>query len=275
MKPLLCLFVCFGYLTVTFASEPAPAGNIKMPIGEVAGTLIIAGGGRINHILDHFIELAGGKQAFIVLIPTASARADHPELSTTYACLKMMEIPVHILHTRDAKRANDPDFVEPLRKATGVWFTGGDQGRLIASYKNTLVEKELHRCLASGKVIGGTSAGAAVMSSVMIFGGNPAAQIGAGFGFLQRVVVDQHFQNRNRLARLLGVLGKHTDYLGLGIDERTAVVVQGTTVKVVGDANVRVCSRPGSEKENVRVMAPGDQFDLLEVYQKLVSDSAD
>jgi cyanophycinase len=273
MKSVLALFVAIAASAAAFASEPASRSG-KLPIGEIGGTLIIAGGGQVHSILDSFIELAGGMQARIVLIPTASSRAERPELLTTYAYMQMKNVPVHILHTRDRKQANDPAFVEPLRQATGVWIGGGDQSLLVASYKNTLVEKELHRLLADGKVLGGTSAGAAVMSSVMILGGNPAAQIGAGFGFLERVVVDQHFQNRNRLARLLGVLGKHRDCLGVGIDEQTAIVVNGRTAKVVGDANVRVCVSPGSAKENVRVLQPGDEFDLLDVYTMMIGDTA-
>jgi len=255
-----------------FADDTPKAA--RAAIGEIAGTLIIAGGGRIHDILDQFIVLAGGKKGHIVVIPTASARADHPELLPTYACFKMLEIPVQILHTRDRNQANDPKFVEPLRHATGVWITGGDQSRLIASYKGTLLEKELHRALADGKVVGGTSAGAAVMSSVMILGGNPVAQIGAGFGLVDRVVVDQHFQNRNRLNRLLGVLGKYPGHIGVGIDERTAIFIKGRTVEVVGDANVRVCSQVGNQKESVQVLAPGDKFDLQDAYQKLVADNA-
>ena len=102
-----------------------------------------------------------------------------------------------LLHTRDAKKANEAAFVKPLTEATAVWFGGGDQGKLLAAYRGTAVERELHKLLQRGGAIGGTSAGAAVMSKVMITGGNPKAEVGTGFGFLTHVVIDQHFLKRN------------------------------------------------------------------------------
>src|SRR5206468_722813 len=103
-------------------------------------------------------------------------------------------------------------------EATAVWMGGGDQSRLAAAYRGTAVERELKNVLRRGGVIGGSSAGAAVMSSIMITGGNPEAQVDTGFGLLPGFVIDQHFHNRNRLARLRGVLAKNPEYLGLGID---------------------------------------------------------
>jgi len=112
-------------------------------------------------------------------------------------------------------------------------------------------------------VIGGTSAGASAMSRLMIVGGNPQAQVGAGFGLLPDVVIDQHFQNRKRLPRLLGILARHPQYLGLGIDEQTAVVVHGGRATVMGDANVRLCL-PGAGKAaaKVQVLKAGEKINL-------------
>jgi cyanophycinase len=90
----------------------------------------------------------------------------------------------------------------------------------------------------------------------MITGGNPAARVGEGFGLLPGVVVDQHFSQRHRLDRLLGVLASNPHYVGLGIDEQTAVEVHGHTLSVLGDQTVRLCW-PGSGKEQVRVLKPG------------------
>jgi cyanophycinase len=134
---------------------------------------------------------------------------------------------------------------------------------LVAPYRGSLVERELHRLLARGGVIGGTSAGASAMSRLMIVGGNPHAQVGAGFGLLPEVVIDQHFHNRNRLPRLLGILAQHPQYLGLGIDEETAVVVHSGLATVLGNANVRLCL-PGASKHpaQVRVLKAGEQIDL-------------
>ena len=207
------------------------------------GTLLIVGGGKLpDAIRLHFVELAGGKKARIVVIPTASNKADQPALVQTYLSFKSMDVQsVVLLHTRDRKMADDLTFIKPLTEATAVWLTGGDQSRLSLVYHGTAVEMELQKLLGRGGVIGGTSAGAAVMSSLMIVGGTVDAEVGTGFGLLTGVVIDQHFHNRNRLHRLLGVLAKHPECPGVGIDEETALVVKGRTATVEGNGNVWAC----------------------------------
>jgi cyanophycinase len=121
------------------------------------------------------------------------------------------------------------------------------------------VERQLHHLLARGGVIGGTSAGAAVTSEVMIRGGNHVAELGRGFGFLRGVIVDQHLSERNRLRRLQGAMARHPGYLGLGIDEQTAVVVQRRVARVLGERQVHVCF-PG--QGTVKVFRSGDRIDL-------------
>ena len=136
----------------------------------------------------------------------------------------------------------------------------------------TRVETELRKVLLRGGVVGGTSAGAAVMSDLMICSGNPVAVVGEGFGFLPGVVVDQHFHERNRLARLVGVLTKHRDHLGIGIDEQTGVQVQGEVVTVLGKQNIHVClPTPKDEKCEVKDFAAGDRLDLAELYRALAT----
>ena len=258
------------------AGEPASAP--ETPKG--GGSLIIVGGGPLpDAIRDRFIELAGGARAQLVIIPTASSRAETGRLQglrsyTDWAPLatagKVKS--VCFLHTRLTEEANDPTFVKPLMEATGVWFSGGDQSLLTQAYKGTLVEKELRKVLLRGGVVGGTSAGAAVMSDLMIRSGNPVAVVGEGFGFLRGVVVDQHFHERNRLARLVGVLIKHRDHLGIGIDEQTGVQVQGESVTVLGKRNIHVCLPvPKDEKCEVKVFAAGARLDLAEYYRALAT----
>src|SRR5258707_2663825 len=101
------------------------------------------------------------------------------------------------------------------------------------------------------------------MRRLMIGGATPLAKVGAGFGLLPEVVIDQHFHTRNRLPRLLGILNQHPEYLGLGIDEETAVVIHSGEATVLGNANVRLCL-PGASKNpaQVRVLKAGDQIDL-------------
>jgi cyanophycinase len=229
----------FGLTPGSRAGEPA---SPRAAPGEVKGTLVIVGGGPLpDDIRLRFLELAGGANAHLVIIPTASGKTDPVQSYKGYAFWKSQKVrSVEFLHTRRRAEADDPAFVRPLAQATGVWFSGGDQTRLIATYHGTAVEREVHRVLERGGVVGGTSAGAAVMSPVMIVGGTTVAELGDGFGFLPGVVVDQHFRQRNRAGRLLGVLKKYPQYLGIGIDEKTAVVVHGHSLAVMGESNVRV-----------------------------------
>ena len=237
---------------------------------DVAGSLVIVGGGKLPPaVCDAFLQLAGGSKAHLVVIPTASYKADHPELLTTPAFFRARGVAsVVVLHTRRRDQANDPAFVKPLTKATGVWLSGGDQSRLVEAYHGTRVERELKNVLLRGGVIGGTSAGASIMSNLMILGGTTVARTGQGFGLLPGVVIDQHFVQRHRLDRLLGVLAKNPTYLGIGIDEQTGIVVHGHGLTVVGVANVRVCTA-GAERRpaGIQVLKAGDRLDLLAVVR--------
>ena len=225
-----------------------------------SGALVIVGGGTMpDGVRDRFMALAGGKAARLVVIPTASADADKPEEAEGYLKPWRRYEPARLslLHTRSRDRAEAADFAEPLRDATAVWFSGGDQNQLIAAYRGTAVEREFRALLARGGVIGGTSAGAAVMSDVMIQGGNPRAEVGHGFGFLTGAVVDQHFLKRSRLDRLYGVVADRPGLVGIGIDEGTAFVVEGKRWSVVGRSFV-LGIEPGRDGKPPRFSAWSD-----------------
>ncbi|MGH7170374.1 MAG: cyanophycinase [Gemmataceae bacterium] len=258
------------------AAEPkgeAPSPNTATP--SITGSLVIVGGGGLpDSIRDRFLQLAGGKKGKLVVIPTASEFADRARIARSHDYWQALGLhSVSMLHTLDRKQANDPSFVKPLTEATAAWMSGGDQSRLANAYRGTAVERELRRLLARGGVIGGTSAGAAVMSSIMITGGNPQARVGQGFGLLpDDVVIDQHFQNRKRQKRLLGVLASHPRCLGLGIDEQTALVVCGHTFSVLGKANVSVCLPPSEQdKDNIKLLKADEVGDLLQLTRRVMS----
>jgi cyanophycinase len=261
---LLSLAVVLGCLPAARADGPAPAADPGPSVGTAAGSLVIVGGGGLpDAVRDRFLDLAGGKSARVVVIPTASDKADTPQLLKTPGYFRAAGAEVTVLHTHSRAEADDPAFVKPLTEATGVWFTGGVQSRLIDTYHGTAVERELQKLLGRGGVIGGTSAGAAVMSQVMILGGQTTATVGTGFGFLRGVVVDQHFLTRHRLERLLGVLARHPQYPGLGIDEQTAIVVHGAALTVLGNSTVSVClPTPAGQPPQVRVLKSGEKLDL-------------
>jgi len=247
MRPLFALLLC----TLPLLAADPPKG-----------TLVIVGGGKMPAaVRDEFITKAGGAdKAKIVVIPTASESADNEKEHASY--LQQWKdatvADVKLLHTRDEKTANSPDFVKPLTDATGIWFSGGDQSKLTKVYAGTKVLEAIKKRYADGAVIGGTSAGAAVMSDVMITGGTDEATTAEGFGLLPGTVVDQHFTQRKRQKRLAGVLAKNPKALGIGIDESTAVVVSGGTAKVLGDGRVQFTD---GKKEPVWLKA-GDSFVL-------------
>jgi cyanophycinase len=262
------------------AEPPAKGGAAKQK--GPRGTLVIVGGGLMpDTVRDRFLELGGGPKARLVVIPTASRRVDAGiEKVASYSYWMPLEkeskvSSVSFLHTRNREEADDPKFVKPLLDASAVWFPGGDQILLTDAYKGTAVERAVRAVLDRGGVVGGTSAGAAVMSEIMIRSGNPVAEVGAGFGFVgSNLILDQHFHERNRLPRLLGVLAKHPKHVGLGIDERTAIEVRGQKVTVLGQRNVRLClPDPNPEKAQVKVLAAGSEIDLDEYCPILTADT--
>jgi cyanophycinase len=237
--------------------QPAPPG----------GALVICGGGKLPEpIRDRFFALAGGPRARIVVIPTAHRMADTPAVETVLEPWKAKgAASVQYLHTRSRDTANTAAFVQPLTDATGVWLGGGLQTSLTQAYLGTEVERQLGALLERGGVIGGTSAGAAVMTRVMISRGRTTAEVDKGFDFLPGAVVDQHFLRRNRLSRLLSVLSDHRDLVGLGIDERTALVVniRNRRMNVIGESYVVACvPGPAGQPARMEILKPGDEASI-------------
>jgi cyanophycinase len=244
------------------------------PSSPVPGSLVICGGGRTpSDVRDRFVELAGGSQARIVVIPTASELADGPDADKKLDMWRGHKVAdLSLLHTRSRKRADDPSFVKPLLAATGVWFTGGRQWRVTDAYLGTLVEKLVKDLLARGGVVGGTSSGAAIMSGLMIRRGFPEVEVGPGFGFVTGTVIDQHFIARSRQQRLMNVLEQHPGLFGLGIDESTAVVVQGRRLSVLGESQVIACLSPAPDRPaKLQVLKSGDQADLVALSRAAMS----
>lgn len=261
--------VAIGWLVVTFqcaaAGEPGSAPGAPA-VSAVSGALVICGGGRLPEQLpQRFLELAGGKEARIVIVTTASRYADSPGIERTLAFWRAQPLAsLHVLHTSSRETADRPEFSEPLIAATGVWFVGGDQNKVTGVYLGTKTQERLYELLERGGVIGGTSAGAAIMSQVMIAGGRSEPRLGSGLGFLSGAIVDQHFLKRRREGRLIKAVSARPGLVGLGIDEGTAIVVQGTTLRVLGESEVRVCrpAKSPAEAPVLETLKPGQQADL-------------
>jgi cyanophycinase len=268
VRPISVVLIWLVANAILWAQANLPPPD-KAP-APLTGTLVIVGGGKMpDSVIAAFVKAAGGEKAELVVIPTASALADKEAAEKTIELWQKRGIGrVSVLHARSKEKANDLAFAKPLTTATAIWFGGGDQKRLVDAYKNTLVEKEMHRLLQRGGTVGGTSAGAAIMGKLMIVGGNVPADLAEGFGFLPNGVVDQHFLKRNRFDRLLDVLHRNPGWFGLGIDEGTAAVVQGKTITIVGDSMAVLCQRSTPDRPaSCRIMHAGDRADLLECSQ--------
>lgn len=242
--------------------------------GPDKGTLVIVGGAMQDRaIVQRFIDLAGGPDAPIVIIPTAGEADD--EYGEYWSGLKQWRESgaknLTVLHTRDRKVADSESFVKPIRTARGVFFGGGRQWRLADSYLNTLTHKELAKVLERGGVIGGSSAGASILTSFMVRGDTKSNEkmIGdhtEGLGFLKNAAVDQHLLRRNRQFDMLEVIDKYPQLLGIGIDEDTAIVVAGDRFDVIGKSYVVVYSNKPIVGANGRFyfLGAGDRFDMKE-----------
>lgn len=217
------------------------------------GHLVIIGGGEDRkhdmEILSRFVELAGGDSARIVVITAASQIADEmwKIYDGVFGTLGVKER-AH-LEITSREDANSEEFVRKVAEADGIFMTGGDQKRLLALIGGTAMDAEMHNALkVRGATIGGTSAGASAMSGHMLAQGRVdllpekgSVSLGAGLGFLHRVVVDQHFSERQRLSRLLSVVAQNPYLQGIGIDEDTALIIErGVGIEVVGEGAVTV-----------------------------------
>lgn len=241
--------------------------------GPRTGSLVVAGGGRLGpEIGKRFVELAGGPDALIVIIPTAGEgeKFDSGLLDKSFLREAGARNLV-LLHTRDRKVADSEAFVAPLRKAGGVWFSGGRQWRLVDSYLNTRTHRELNALLQRGGVIGGSSAGATIQGSYLVRGAREGNHImmakgyEEGLGFLKGVAVDQHLIARRREKDMLAVIAAHPELLGIGIDERTAVIVQSDRMEVAGESKTAIYDagyKPRDDGRPYYFLAAGDVFDL-------------
>ncbi len=182
---------------------------------------------------------------------------------------------VEVLTATTREQANTPAVAEALSKATAVWIGGGNQVRLADTYVDTQVEDQLRALLDRGGVVGGVSAGAAIMTRVMIAGGHDPVIEQPGFDLLPDAVIDQHFFRRNRTQRLLAVLSRHPDLIGVGIDEHTAVVVQLRRGhwSVIGQSYVMVCLPTEDRFPRLEILKSGESTDI-EVLKDLPGTTA-
>ena len=240
-------------------------------VGPKTGALVIVGGGmRDPAIVARFMDLAGGPDAPVVIVPTAGEADSYDQYWSGLQQFRANGARnLTVLHTRDAKVANTDAFVKPLATARGVFFAGGRQWRLADAYLNTRVQRELQGLLDRGGVIGGSSAGATILGSFLVRGDTKGNELMVGdhtigFGFLKNSAIDQHLLRRNRQFDLIDVIAKRPDLLGIGIDEDTAVVVEGDRFEVIGQSYVAIYDARHTTRPPTKFyfLGAGDRFDL-------------
>ena len=255
-------------LLAVVAASPAGLAQAPRSAGPATGTLLIIGGGPpTRDIAAAAAAAAGGAGARWVVIPTAAEDVAIPKLHRSNFVATLNQ-PFVVLHTRSRTEAESEAFVAPLKTATAVWFVGGRQWRLVDAYGDTRTEREIRAVLDRGGLIAGTSAGATIQGSYLVRGAPQSNLIlmapghERGFGYLSNVAIDQHVSARGREGDLAAVVAAHPGLLGIGIDERTALLVRRDSATVLGVGHVFITDGADHGGKPDYALAPGDRFDL-------------
>jgi cyanophycinase len=257
-----------------------PAAGVLMAIGGAEDKL------GDKAVLARFVELAGGSQARVLIVSTASSLGEEVTdlYRTVFAELGVTQI--EALRPRTREQAEQPAAVTPVERATAIFLTGGNQLRLAMAVAGTAMGRALIEAYRRGAVVAGTSAGASALAEHMVSFGRPGetprqrmGQLSSGLGLLPGVVVDQHFGQRNRIGRMLAMVAQSPALLGVGIDEDTAAVIDGDGVlEVIGRGAVTVVDGANVVSDAYQVrqhrpvlvsgavlhsLPPGSRFDLV------------
>lgn len=256
-----------------------PLAAPKEPKVESGSLVIVGGGGMPRDVTNKFIELAGGVDAPIVVLPTA-VPDPQPTPGESSFFTRAGAKNVKVFPQNDWSEVHEAEFLEALKTAKGVWFGGGRQWHFLDAYEDTPAVELFRDVLKRGGVIGGSSAGATIQGDYLVRGSpyGPNIMIADGYEtglcFLPGVAIDQHFSQRKRLPDMEGLMRVYPQYLGIGLDEATAIVVQGATAEVMGKAEVRFYNVPDPKADKIEpaVLKAGGKYDLI--GRKVMEESA-
>ncbi|MGM0789300.1 MAG: cyanophycinase [Bacillota bacterium] len=234
------------------------------------GDLLIIGGNEEKcnevEILKKFVEISAARTGPIGVLPTASRIPDEVSREYIEVLDRLGAGEVICLDISSRADAESEEIARRIESLAAVFITGGDQGRLAELILGSKVYEALHNSWKKGMPIAGTSAGASIMGKVMIVSSQTKAaddvlqvELGEGFGFLQNLVIDQHFSQRARFGRLLGAIAENTDLMGIGIDENTAILVRNGQFEVFGEHQVFVFDGKEGEFVNSAVSSNGSE----------------
>jgi cyanophycinase len=245
---------------------------------QTKGKLFIIGGGkRSTAMIDRLIVEAGVDiKGYILILPMASAEEDTAIFYSSKQFADRGVDSIFSIHSDTSKKYSE-STLQLIQNASLIYIAGGDQNRFMKAIEGTPIQELLHKAYNNGATIAGTSAGAAVMSQKMISGneikhpvytGNYPTieanniEVAKGLGFIDKVIVDQHFIKRQRLNRLIAVCLENPENTCIGIDEATAIIVKGNNVEVVGDSQVIVLKHLKAETKVVNGLLGGKSLDL-------------
>jgi cyanophycinase len=260
----------------SFLRRRPPVAAVDREMGTSPGAILAAGGAedkvKKREILERFVKEAGGGKARIAILPTASSIPEERAAfySGVFGGLGAEAVSVPIAARADAQ---SPSNVEAIRAASGVFLTGGDQSRLVDVLSGTPALAAIVERLRAGGVLAGTSAGASAFSATMIVGGQTgltlrkdAVKLSAGLGIITRLIIDQHFSQRDRLGRLLTAVALKPEALGVGIDEDTAIVYYGSgDLEVIGTGQVFIVDNSRAIANEVKGVPKTRPFTLAGV----------
>jgi cyanophycinase len=247
-----------------------------MELISTLGKLLLIGGGEDKEgdcaILKEFVRLSKGARARVVLMTVAT---DHPkesgaEYRKVFRRLGVDDVTVVDVSQRDD--AQSVEGIEAIERATGIFFTGGDQLHITALLGATEMDAAIRRRCEKGAVLAGTSAGAAMMSNSMFIRGssetNPrfgSVDLGPGMDFIRGVLIDTHFFQRGRMGRMMAAVAHYPQDIGLGIDEDTAILIEGDKFEVFGEGAVTVVDGGAMSFNNLPYVGDGESLALFDV----------
>jgi cyanophycinase len=240
------------------------------------GKLIIIGGAEDKEgeceILKKVVEMSGEDNSRIVVMTTATEQPK--EVGALYRRIfkKLGVRDIDILNINSRCDASNEEYIEPIRNATCIFFSGGDQLRITSLLGGTAACNSLYDAVNRGVLLVGTSAGASAMSSNMIVEGLDddapkycTLKMAPGLGILEEVIIDQHFAQRGRIGRLLSGVAQNPHMLGVGIDEDTAIIVDGNEFMVIGSQTVTVVDGTHLSYTNVSELKPQEPLAIADV----------
>ena len=275
--------------TIGFGSLLLNAQNPNKNQPNPKGSLVIIGGGsRPASIIDKIIEVSEiDKEGYGIILPMSSIE---PDSAIYYAKIQFKEKGLSNVVGLDFKKDETIKKVkiDSIKNAKMIYISGGDQNRFMDIIAGTEIEVAIHDAYQNGSLIAGTSAGAAVMSKMMITGNelkhpdysstfrnieSENIELKTGLGLINNVIIDQHFVKRSRYNRLISAVIEHPEVLGIGIDESTALFVQGKRIEIIGESQVIVIGNPkesknvsgdkmGAQGLELNIYVPGDVFEL-------------